>query len=406
MDYTLDRLFGLVEGVSDDLKQQQSHFDDDDDDNTEKEDPDVAESDFKDASRELAKECGSLEVNAESASVAIDMAALACCEAYIRNPSRYSKQEMNSVMEGVIGDVWNKIKEWFKKLWAKIKEWWNKLKMYIQSFFMDGHKFLKLHQSELDEKYDMLAERKIRMDLYDIDAIRKDIEKDNDFIDDVGKNAKEIIDFYTGLVKEIDRVGIKSGAELKKAADDDKKAGRTISVSNVQYINRKREFEKKINDINDRENALFKNKDTTYKKYSTLLTKEIAKKNVIMGAKSALEIQNTSNTKKALLETIVGEAEKAANKAADLSTNYIADTTSVSSINLFTSNISKRLSNANTVINRMVKNTKLLTSQAVAIARAVLGGSAAKKESYYGEFDEYESSTNEYSILSSVMKFI
>lgn len=60
-----------------------------------------------------------------------------------------SSEQKEAVLEGVIGDVWEKLKTWVKKIWAKIKEWFNKVVEYFKTFFGSAEEFISKYEEKL-----------------------------------------------------------------------------------------------------------------------------------------------------------------------------------------------------------------------------------------------------------------
>jgi len=60
--------------------------------------------------------------------------------------------EKKAVMEGVIGDAGEKIKNFFKKLAEKIKAWWKSVVKYFRSIFSSNEAFLDKYEEELKRK--------------------------------------------------------------------------------------------------------------------------------------------------------------------------------------------------------------------------------------------------------------
>lgn len=60
--------------------------------------------------------------------------------------------QKKAVMEGVIGDAGEKIKNFFKKLAEKIKAWWKSVVKYFRSIFSSNEAFLDKYEDELKNK--------------------------------------------------------------------------------------------------------------------------------------------------------------------------------------------------------------------------------------------------------------
>ena len=72
-------------------------------------------------------------------------------ENYIMNTSQSTEQK-TALFEGVLGDIWKNVKEFFKKIAAKIKSWFNSLVKWFQSHFQSDEEFLKKYKDELTTK--------------------------------------------------------------------------------------------------------------------------------------------------------------------------------------------------------------------------------------------------------------
>lgn len=60
-----------------------------------------------------------------------------------------SAEDKQIALEGVIGDVWEKLKSWVKKIWAKLKEWFNKALAYFKTFFGSAEEFIAKYEEKL-----------------------------------------------------------------------------------------------------------------------------------------------------------------------------------------------------------------------------------------------------------------
>ena len=72
-------------------------------------------------------------------------------EMYICDTSRTTEQKV-ALLEGVLGDAWEKIKAFFKKIAAKLKSWWNSVVKYFQTVFSSNKKFLEKFKDEIEGK--------------------------------------------------------------------------------------------------------------------------------------------------------------------------------------------------------------------------------------------------------------
>ena len=88
----------------------------------------------------------------EDLRAAIPTAMSACYEGYVCAPDDASRQQQVVCLEGMVGDVFEKIKSFFKKVWEKIKGWWNTIAKYFQALFTSQAEFVKKFKKELTEK--------------------------------------------------------------------------------------------------------------------------------------------------------------------------------------------------------------------------------------------------------------
>lgn len=72
-------------------------------------------------------------------------------EGYMLDSTKDSA-EKEAIFEGLVGNVFDKIKEFFKKLGAKIKSWFINIKRYLESWFMNNKKFVEKYRNELTSK--------------------------------------------------------------------------------------------------------------------------------------------------------------------------------------------------------------------------------------------------------------
>lgn len=343
-------------------------------------DPDDLEDDVEDSDTDVAKESASFAVNAEQVSVAVDIIALSCCESYLKNPSEESKAQVVSTMEGAIGDAITRIKEWFKKLWSKIVGWANKVKMYVLSYFMKNEKFLKKYESELNNKYNTLASRDITMELIDFSNM------DTSPITKAKEGIKQVKTFVDGKLAELE-AAIKAGGKVK----DDKELAKEAETGKAEA--------ERVNKLLDTFSSV------KFKKYDTKLTASLAKTEIkwALNAKSK-EIKE--------LNDLVNEATNYLNQIkarVDKINANASDTKNSATVVKITSTIVSMVSSGITILTKAqrisMKVFKARISQATAIARKVLGGSATKEGAFEGEGEGAEG-TMESTLLDNVMKFI
>ena len=60
--------------------------------------------------------------------------------------------EKEAIFEGLVGDVFEKIKNFFKELGQKIKSWFMNVKRFFESYFMNNKKFVEKYRNELTSK--------------------------------------------------------------------------------------------------------------------------------------------------------------------------------------------------------------------------------------------------------------
>jgi len=80
-----------------------------------------------------------------------EVAMVGAYENYIMNTSQTEEQKV-ALFEGVVGDIWEKIKAFFKKIAEKIKSWWNAAVKFFQSHFQSDEEFLKKYKDEITAK--------------------------------------------------------------------------------------------------------------------------------------------------------------------------------------------------------------------------------------------------------------
>lgn len=343
-------------------------------------DPDDLEDDVEDSDTDVAKESAAFAVNAEQVSVALDIIALSCCESYLKNPSEESKAQVVSTMEGAVGDAIARIKEWFKKLWSKIVGWANKVKMYVLSYFMKNEKFLKKYESELNNKYNTLASRDITMELIDFSGM------DMSGITKAKDGIKQMKTFVDTKLSELE-AAIKDGSKVK----DDKQLAKESEAAKGEI---------------ERANKML---DTIagmkFKKYDTKLTASLAKTEIkwALNAKSkeVKELSDMVNEATNYLNQIKARVDKINVNSSDSKSSA----TIVKITSMIVSTVSAAVASLTKAQRMGMKLFKARISQATAIARKVLGGSATKEGAMEGEAEGAEG-TMESTLLDNVMKFI
>lgn len=82
---------------------------------------------------------------------AIPQAMVACYEAYHMDNSK-SQDEKIAMLESTGDGIFEKIKNFFKKVWEKLAGWWNSVVKFLRSMFMSDKEFIKKYKKELEEK--------------------------------------------------------------------------------------------------------------------------------------------------------------------------------------------------------------------------------------------------------------
>lgn len=72
-------------------------------------------------------------------------------EMFVTDTAR-TEDEKTAVLEGVIGDAWTKIKEFFKNIAAKIKSWFKSVVKFFQTLFLSNKKFIAKFEDEIVAK--------------------------------------------------------------------------------------------------------------------------------------------------------------------------------------------------------------------------------------------------------------
>lgn len=120
--------------------------------------------------------------------------------------TQHSAEQKQAMYEGVLGDAWEKIKSFFRKIGEKIKSWFNAAVKYFQTMFSSNKAFLDKFKDEIETKDDSKFEFKAHK--WDWAAGSK--AKGNSA--DVIKDAKE------GFTKAVEL--IKKGAGISNEADN------------------------------------------------------------------------------------------------------------------------------------------------------------------------------------------
>ena len=63
-----------------------------------------------------------------------------------------SDEEKQAVIEGTLGDIWEKIKAFFRAIKNKVIAWFNAAKKWISTFFGDNAKFVEKYKKEIETK--------------------------------------------------------------------------------------------------------------------------------------------------------------------------------------------------------------------------------------------------------------
>ena len=57
--------------------------------------------------------------------------------------------QYEALIEASVSSVFDKIKEFFKKLWEKVKAFFHSVKRYIDSIFLSGKEFVKKYDADI-----------------------------------------------------------------------------------------------------------------------------------------------------------------------------------------------------------------------------------------------------------------
>jgi hypothetical protein len=66
--------------------------------------------------------------------------------------TQHSAEQKQAMYEGVLGDAWEKIKSFFRKIGEKIKSWFNAAVKYFQTVFSSNKAFLDKFKDEIEQK--------------------------------------------------------------------------------------------------------------------------------------------------------------------------------------------------------------------------------------------------------------
>lgn len=66
--------------------------------------------------------------------------------------TQHSAEQKQAMYEGVLGDAWEKIKSFFRKIGEKIKSWFNAAIKYFQTVFSSNKAFLDKFKNEIEQK--------------------------------------------------------------------------------------------------------------------------------------------------------------------------------------------------------------------------------------------------------------
>lgn len=179
------------------------------------------------------------------------------------------------LLEGMIGDAFNKLKEGFKKFLAKIKAWFAKVKKFFQVLFMNGKELAKKYGDEINKKSTKGFKYK---------GFKYTIKAGDDLVDKISDGVTKEIEKLTGL-QQINLSGfvdadsdkqetyMKSMTYKKEAANGDivEKALKT-GVSGVTKDTSTSDYQDKLvklvcgasdmSDMSEKINDAYRNKDT------------------------------------------------------------------------------------------------------------------------------------------------
>lgn len=142
-------------------------------------------------------------------------------EMYITDTT-HTVEQKTAVLEGVMGDAWEKIKAFFKKIAEKLKSWWNAALKYFQTIFSSNKSFLEKFKEDISGKdgskfsytgytYDSKKSgevmKKVNTAVKDaegvFDRLSKLTDSEAEKVDENVKNEKKSIDkTWLGLIKD------------------------------------------------------------------------------------------------------------------------------------------------------------------------------------------------------------
>ena len=160
--------------------------------------------------------------------------------------------EKEAIFEGLVGDVFEKIKNFFKELGQKIKSWFMNVKRFFESYFMNNKKFVEKYRNELTSKdlskfsYDGGHE----WNLEEIGSFKDKVEKGFAVVDnytkamlkfsqkDAFKKQEDMKGWNEQHVKERidDAVGYKGSGKFKEAMEKELR-GKEKTLKNVNIQN-------------------------------------------------------------------------------------------------------------------------------------------------------------------------
>lgn len=128
------------------------------------------------------------------------------------------------LLEGIIGDAFNKLKEGFKKFLAKIKAWFDQVKKFFKVLFMNGKELVDKYGDEIRKKAASIKGFKYKGFKYDID-------KGNTLVEDISTGVSDEIN---GLISGSYKVTMDTFKKVKEKSKeqymkDISKEGKTIT---------------------------------------------------------------------------------------------------------------------------------------------------------------------------------
>ena len=317
---------------------------------------------------EVEESCYNEVLSLETAFVASGIIEASCCEAYVTNPSSSNYSKMTVTMEASLKELWDKIKAFFKRIWNKVVSWFNKLKMYVFSIFMNGEKFIKKYKSEIEAKLSTLNSRELKYDGYLFSDKKADValKSSSDLVKGIEKLINE-----AGKLKDLTVDEIKDKKKTLDEEFEDYSAEKVIEIYKDEIYGLKKIF--KISPDVIRNELKF-----------VLSDKSDLIKTVNEGSDNITNILRDSERAIKKIETDLKDNDEKSGVVREYCSSL---TSAIGQYNTF--------NNAST--RAIVSYANDRVSQAVALCRKVLGGSAAK-ESF-----EYNGSG---SVLESVMNII